>query len=40
MLHLQTEGHGEDFTRRLRRVMPDYLARQKWLGEHGAELGV
>ena len=40
MLHLQSGRHGEDFTRRLRRVMPDYVARQQWLAEYGAELGV
>ena len=40
MLHLHESNHGSDFWRHLSRVMPDHVARQHWLAEHGAELGV
>ncbi|MDP9357835.1 MAG: M48 family metallopeptidase [Chloroflexota bacterium] len=39
MIHLLEPHHGQDFWRRLQRVLPDFAGRKQWLAERGASLG-
>ena len=38
LCHLKHMNHSADFYREVRRVMPDYDRRMRWLKEHGAVL--
>lgn len=38
LVHLCISHHGQEFWKRIRMVIPDYLARRKWLAENGGSL--
>lgn len=35
LVHLVHSGHGDNFLKRIERVLPDYQERKSWLAEHG-----